>query len=104
MGRNLKWRNKSMASFSERYGYTQTSDVIIREKITPEIQTAILNCYDRMKTTLPFINYSSLEMYLWTNFLNKRDIDFNENILFDNLLFLLNILKIQTMNGIKNLI
>lgn len=83
MGRNLKWRNKSMASFSERYGYTQTSDVIIREKITPEIQTAILNCYDRMKTTLPFINYSSLEMYLWTNFLNKRDIDFNENILFD---------------------
>lgn len=72
-----------MASFSERYGYTQTSDVIIREKITSEIQNAILNCYDRMKDTLPFINYSSLEMYLWTNFLNKRDIDFNEDILFD---------------------
>lgn len=72
-----------MASFSERYGYTQTSDVIIREKITPEIQNAILNCYDRMKDTLPFINYSSLEMYLWTNFLNKRDIDFNEDILID---------------------
>lgn len=72
-----------MASFSERYGYTTPSDIIIREQITPEIQNAILNCYDRMKTTLPFVNYSSLEMYLWTNFLNKRDVDFNEVSLFD---------------------
>ena len=27
-----------MAMFSERYGYVNVSDVIIREKITPEIQ------------------------------------------------------------------
>lgn len=27
-----------MKLFSERYGYTKPSDVIIREKITPEIQ------------------------------------------------------------------
>lgn len=72
-----------MAVFSERYGYTKPSDIIIREKITPEIQNAILNCYDRMVDTLPFINYSSLEMYLWTDFLNKRDIDFKEHTLFD---------------------
>lgn len=72
-----------MALFSERYGYIKPSEVIIRERITPEIQNAILNCYDRMKAVLPFINYSSLEMYLWTNFLNKRDVDFNEDTLFD---------------------
>jgi hypothetical protein len=32
-----------MALFSERYGYTKPSDVIIRERITPEIQNAIQN-------------------------------------------------------------
>ena len=37
-----------MALFSERYGYTKPSDVIIRERITPEIQNAILNCIDEL--------------------------------------------------------
>lgn len=38
-----------MKLFSERYGYTKPSDVIIREKITPEIQNAICSCYDKLK-------------------------------------------------------
>jgi hypothetical protein len=35
-----------MVLFSERYGYTHPSDVIVREQITPEIQNAICSCYD----------------------------------------------------------
>lgn len=67
-----------MASFSERYGYTKPSDVIIREKITPEIQNAILSCFDRLYKRMIFDKYLSgyyheMEMYLWTNFLNRRD-------------------------------
>ena len=41
-----------MKLFSERYGYTKPSDVIIREKITPEIQNAICSCYDKLKNRL----------------------------------------------------
>lgn len=66
-----------MGLFSERYGYTKPSDVIIREEITPEIQNAILSCYDKMREILddPYnyeYSYSSMERYIWTHFLNKR--------------------------------
>lgn len=37
-----------MALFSERYGYTKPSDIIIRERITPEVQNAICNCIDEL--------------------------------------------------------
>lgn len=37
-----------MGLFSERYGYTKPADVIIRERITPEIQNAICSCYDKL--------------------------------------------------------
>lgn len=37
-----------MALFSERYGYTKPSDIIIRERITPEIQNAVCNCIDEL--------------------------------------------------------
>ena len=37
-----------MALFSERYGYTKASDVIIREQITPAIQNAICTCFDKL--------------------------------------------------------
>lgn len=33
-----------MELFSERYGYIKPSDIIIRERITPDIQNAIQNC------------------------------------------------------------
>lgn len=65
-----------MALFSERYGYTKPSDVIIREKITPGIQNAILTCYDILKERLDSVDclfiYRNLDEYIWTNFLNMR--------------------------------
>ena len=74
--------------FSERYGYTKPSDVIIREKITPEIQNAICSCYDQ----LPYVlfhtfkgnsmdackqEYRKLERYVWKYFFNQRENDYN---------------------------
>lgn len=34
--------------FSERYGYEKLSDMIIRERITIDIQNAICNCYEKL--------------------------------------------------------
>lgn len=72
-----------MALFSERYGYTKASDVIIREQITPEIQNAICSCYDHLKHNLNSMTamyeesyYVKLESYLWEFFLNKRASEF----------------------------
>lgn len=70
-----------MALFSERYGYTKTSDVIIREQITPEIENAICSCYDRLSNSLSRLSISdshivTLEKYLWVYFLNKREAKF----------------------------
>lgn len=70
-----------MVLFSERYGYTKPSDVIIRERITPEIQNAILTCYDKLEKRLYKYNlddvYINMERYIWTNFLNFRFADYN---------------------------
>lgn len=70
-----------MALFSERYGYTKPSDVIIRERITPEIQNAILTCYDILKERLYNMDslfiYHNMDEYIWTNFLNMRKSDWN---------------------------
>ncbi len=41
-----------MGLFSERYGYIKPSEVIIREKITLEIQNAICSYYDRLQHDL----------------------------------------------------
>lgn len=69
-----------MVLFSERYGYTKPSDVIIRERITPEIQNAICSCYDRLFDELRRYNidngYVALEHHIWLYFLNERDRDF----------------------------
>ena len=58
-----------MALFSERYGYVNVSDVIIREKITPEIQNAICSCFDRLEQIMRDATYDdnaymNLEKYL----------------------------------------
>lgn len=73
-----------MILFSERYGYTRPSDVIIREKITPEIQNAILSCFDRLYKRMIYDTtiskyYHEMEMYLWTNFLNRRASELKEH-------------------------
>lgn len=73
-----------MKLFSERYNYTKASDVIIREKITPEIQNAICSCYDKLNRFFmdsgvyydsPYID---MEKYLWTYFLNQREGNFRD--------------------------
>lgn len=61
-----------MKLFSERYNYTKASDVIIRERITPEIQNAICSCYDRLSQELDYIQSRNMEQYLWAYFLNNR--------------------------------
>ena len=73
-----------MGLFSERYGYTKPSDVIIRERITPEIQNAICSCYDKlpkffMDSGLYMHSdgpYMEMEKYLWSYFLNNRESNF----------------------------
>lgn len=76
-----------MALFSERYGYTKASDVIIRERITPEIQNAICSCYDKLSDffyeVTDYYNdaneeYRKLEKYLWVYFLNERAANFSD--------------------------
>lgn len=67
-----------MASFSERYGYTKPSDVIIREKITPEIQNAILSCFDMFQNNQKDIIYK-MEEYIWCENFHKRRNDFYIN-------------------------
>jgi hypothetical protein len=66
-----------MALFSERYGYTKASDVIIREQITKEIQNAICSCYDKLPDLFSEVTdsyqdakakYRNLEQYLWVYF------------------------------------
>lgn len=68
-----------MALFSERYGYVKVSDVIIRERITPEIQNAICTCFDKLEDyyrleggSYTDFEYIELEKYVWTKFLNQR--------------------------------
>lgn len=68
-----------MSLFSERYGYTKPSDVIIREKITPEIQNAICNCFDHLKEAINYVElgythstYPEIEKYVWEYFLNEK--------------------------------
>ena len=68
-----------MALFSERYGYIKVLDVIIRERITPEIQNAICTCFDKLVDIYRLSGYSyadseyvNLEEHVWTNFLNQR--------------------------------
>lgn len=68
-----------MALFSERYGYKKVSDVIIRERITPEIKNAICTCFDKLNKIFELAGYIystslciELEKHIWTNFLNQR--------------------------------
>lgn len=74
-----------MKLFSERYNYIKVADVIIREKITPEIQNAICSCYDKLegffieaRTYCSDTPYIDMEKYLWTYFLNQREGNFYE--------------------------
>ena len=50
--------------FSERYGYEKPSDVIIRERITPEILNAIYNSYIELVGVIDKYSYRDLERYI----------------------------------------
>ena len=72
-----------MTLFSERYGYTKPLDVIVRETMPEEVENAICTCYDLLEETLRRAcfglsdnTYNKMELFLWTNFLNKRNNDF----------------------------
>ena len=69
-----------MGLFSERYGYTKPSDVIIREQITPEIESAICNCIEYLKQDLmPYNNgYRRLKIQVWIYYLNNKINDYYE--------------------------
>lgn len=68
-----------MALFSVRYGYIKPSDVIIRERITPEIQNAICSCFDRLEKEITREEYKQFNRLVWVYFLNNREQDFDEN-------------------------
>lgn len=68
-----------MSLFSERYGYTKPSEVIIRERITLDIQNAICSCYDVLNKNNREL-YRNIEKYLWVYFLNQREGNFRNNI------------------------
>lgn len=74
----MKW-------FSERYGYTKPSDVIIREQITREIQNAICSAFDVLPDLFDKAgarygeyDYIDVERFLWTQVLNERESKFSE--------------------------
>jgi hypothetical protein len=74
----MKW-------FSERYGYTKPSNVIIREQITREIQNAICSAFDVLPDLFDKAgarygeyDYIDVERFLWTQVLNERESKFSE--------------------------
>lgn len=67
-----------MSLFSERNGYTKPSEVIIRERITLEIQNAICSCYDILRESNPNF-YTEIEEYIWLYYLNNRKDNFYNN-------------------------
>lgn len=79
-----------MALFSERYGYTKPSDVIIRERITPEIQNAIFNSIIKLEKSLTFNELGYIENYftiierdICEYYLNQKIIDYKPGYIID---------------------
>ena len=62
--------------------------MIIREKITPEIQNAICTCYDKLNgffiesRIYHYKSYVDMEKYLWTYFLNQREGNFQDGRMY----------------------
>lgn len=79
-----------MALFSERYGYTKPSDVIIRERITPEIQNAIFNCIIKLEKSLTFNELGYIKNYfiiierdICEHHFNQKIIDYKQGCIID---------------------
>lgn len=69
-----------MTNFSERYGYTKGSDVIIREEITVPINNSILNWFIEIERCYGG-HYYKIEKEIWQYFLNGnlRDYQYNSS-------------------------
>lgn len=75
-----------MALFSERYGYVNPRDVIVRECINIDIQNAICSAFDNLRQNYNSIDlnvgkesvnsYTVMEMAIWVLFQNKRKNNF----------------------------
>lgn len=69
--------------FSQRMGYSVIDVSFVRERITPELQNAICNCYDDFKVNVENVYYTTtdvyqeMERYLWRYFLNQKISDFS---------------------------
>lgn len=74
--------------FSERYGYTKPSDVLITEDAQEEIVNAICTCFDKLQELLnsdtlienESDKYTSFNLNrdVWIYFLHKRARDFDD--------------------------
>lgn len=69
-----------MVRFSERYGYVTPSNTIIRETITIDINNAICNTFNKIRT-IDFEMYYALEKYIWLYSFNKLASDFRNGYL-----------------------
>ncbi len=61
--------------FSDRYGYVEPSKVLIREKITIDIQNAICSCIDRLISKIGYDSIRKIGCWVWTSYLKKREND-----------------------------
>ena len=64
-----------MAKFSERYGYTKVSNIIIREQITPPIINGIVNWLDLLKDDEDGIGeglYVDIDYTIWEDYFHER--------------------------------
>ncbi len=61
-----------MDLFSKRYGYTKPSNIIIREQITPEIESAICNCYGTYEPQAEEALFMFVSCSTFINYLNKK--------------------------------
>lgn len=76
-----------MALFSERYGYVKISDVLIREKITPDIINSICNGFDLLDRIYRKCGYNAIFSpvqpiceHVWTYYFNKRTSEFSGSL------------------------
>jgi hypothetical protein len=66
--------------FSERYGYTKSSDCIIKGKITLKIVDALSSCFTQLKEDMDDVDYLESEakgnddwLYLSNKFFERMD-------------------------------
>jgi hypothetical protein len=76
-----------MKLFSERYGYIDPNDVIIREQITEPVLNSILNWWDIINSRYTIFesqiyNREKIERHIWMFFLNRRYDSFGHRGLF----------------------